>query len=223
MARAAHSEAYVAEQRDRILDAAFAIFRREGVDAVSLRAIAEGVGLSAMALYRYFPGGKAEVLAAVRARGFAELAAAFHSAAAATRRPVERILALGAVVVRLAMTQPDLYRLMFEVTQPELERLAGETIALQRRRAWGHAVEAFRVAVARGLLRGDPELLPHIFFAGIHGVVEFELSRQSDPHRNVARLMKPMLKTLLAGCGASAAALRRVDTLDLDFHQGAHP
>ena len=58
---------------------------------------------------------------------------------------------------------------------------------------------------------------------GGHGVVEFELSRQSDPQRNVARLMKPMLKTLLAGCGASTTALRRVDTLDLEFQQGAHP
>ena len=215
MGRPAHSAAYVAERRERILDGALALFTSQGVEAVSLRALAEGVGLSPMALYRYFPDGKREVLAAVRARGFAALAAGFAAAARATRHPVGRVLALAMVVVRLAISEPDLYRLMFEVAQPELETLAGEAIGARRREAWTHAREAFATAVARGMLHGDPDLLPHVFFAGIHGVVEFELSRQPDPDRNVARLLKPMLRTLLAGSGASAASLRRVDALRL--------
>jgi AcrR family transcriptional regulator len=214
MGRPALSDRHLAERRERIFAAALDIFRRDGAAGVTMRALGEAVGLSPMALYRYVPAGKAGVLATLRCRGFDALAAAFVTAAAGERHPVSRVLALCQAIVRFAAERPDLYRLMFEVTQPELETVAGEEIALARQRAWAPALEAFGAAVGQGMLRGDPQLLPHVFFAGIHGVIEFELSRQSDPHRNVDRLMRPMLRTLLAGCGATPAALRRVESLD---------
>lgn len=213
MGRPAHSQDYIAAERHRILTAAFTLFGREGVSAVGLRSIGEAVGLSAMGLYRYFPSGKGEILATIRGRGFEELGEVFRLASAGVEHPIERILRLCEAIVTFATTRSDLYRLMFDVTQTELEIVAGEVITAQRRQAWSYAAEAFDAAVSQRMLHGDRAILPHLFFAGIHGVIEFELSRQSDPRRNLERLIKPMIRTLLKGSGASAPALRRVGRL----------
>src|SRR5450755_3448451 len=53
-----------ASLRSRIIAAAFAIHEREGADAMSMRALAAEVGMSPMALYRYFTN-KAELLHAL--------------------------------------------------------------------------------------------------------------------------------------------------------------
>lgn len=57
------------DTRDRILDAAEAIIREEGLRALSLRAIARRIDLTAPAAYRYFSG-KEAILEAVIQRGY---------------------------------------------------------------------------------------------------------------------------------------------------------
>ena len=47
--------------RQQVLDAGFEIFRREGLHGLTMRAVAAAVGVSAMALYRYFAD-KAELV-----------------------------------------------------------------------------------------------------------------------------------------------------------------
>ena len=44
---------------DRILGAARALFEREGTQAVSMRRIADAIGLTPMAIYRHFPNREA--------------------------------------------------------------------------------------------------------------------------------------------------------------------
>ena len=213
MGRPAHSETHIIGRRQRIRAVAFALFAQHGVSGVSLRAIGDAIGLSAVALYRYFPGGTGEILAAVRADGFSELAAAFDAASAGISHPISRILRLAETIAGFALERPALYRLMFDVTQPEFEAVPGEMITEQRRIAWAHPVKAFEDAVGQGFVQGDPAVLPHLFFAAIHGLIEFELSRQSDPRRTLEHLMKPMLRLLLRGAAADPSVVRRVDRL----------
>src|SRR5689334_22811232 len=47
--------------RQQILEAAARIFRRDGLQGLTMRAVAAAVGVSAMALYRYYPD-KAELV-----------------------------------------------------------------------------------------------------------------------------------------------------------------
>ncbi len=54
MPRPKQSEAQVEAMRERILDAAHVLLRDEGFEALSIRAIAEQVGVSHMTLYTYF-------------------------------------------------------------------------------------------------------------------------------------------------------------------------
>src|SRR5690606_22218840 len=54
---------------DLIVDGAIELADREGLDAVSMQRIADGLGVTKMSLYRYAPG-KAELLALMLDRAF---------------------------------------------------------------------------------------------------------------------------------------------------------
>lgn len=207
MPRRALSEEVVQQQRGRALQAALELFIHQGVEAVSVRSVASALELSPMALYRYFPGGKGELLATLRGQAFEDLATQLEQAAAGVDEPIDRILSLTRAMVRFGTSQPGLYRLMFDVTQPE-ER--DEYLAVRRERAWRPAVEAFDAAVRAGLLSGERELLPHLFFAAVHGIIVFELSMQPDPRRRLERLLGPMVETFFRGSGGGSATLRKV-------------
>jgi AcrR family transcriptional regulator len=52
-------------RREQIAEAALAIVAEQGVGALTARNVAKAVGVTAPALYRHFPGGKADILASV--------------------------------------------------------------------------------------------------------------------------------------------------------------
>jgi AcrR family transcriptional regulator len=207
MPRPALSEDLVQQQRDRALKVALELFLKHGVEAVSVRAIATAVGLSPMALYRYFGDGKGELLATLRGKAFEDLGTELERCVVGITDPVDQILGMTKVMVQFASRQPELYRLMFDVRQAE-EGVA--YLAEQRRRAWQIVSAPFTEAIQRGLLRGAPDILPHLFFAAMHGAILFELSGQPYPSRRLTRLLLPMLETLFAGAEAGPATIRKV-------------
>ena len=200
----------VHDQRDRALRAAVQLFKESGIEAVTLRAIASEVNVTAMALYRYFPGGKSEVLATLRGRGFEELAARFDVAVSDVSKPIEQILALTVSLVRFALDSPSRYRLMFDVTQAEEN---DGYLATRRQLAWRRPAEAFAEAVRQGLLEGEPELLPHLVFAAVHGMISFQLSEQPQAERKLIVMLVPLMGLVLRGAGAAPAVVRKAETL----------
>lgn len=52
-------------RREQIAEAALALVAAQGVGALTARNVAKAVGVTAPALYRHFPGGKADILASV--------------------------------------------------------------------------------------------------------------------------------------------------------------
>jgi AcrR family transcriptional regulator len=207
MPRAALSDEAVREQRERMLTAALSLFARDGIESVSMRSVADAVGLSPMALYRYFPGGKSELVTTIRGRGFEQLAAQLSSARrAAADDPIAAILRIMEGGIRFGQRHPELYRLMFFVSQDERDPY----LLSCRKLAWREATEPFAAAIAAGLLRGDRDTMPHLFFAAMHGAIALELSEQPDPRRRLDRLIVPMLETLLRGSGAAPATVDKV-------------
>jgi len=208
MPRPALSEFDVERQRQRVLDAALVLFERDGVPGVSLRAIAGEVGLTAMALYRYFPGGKNEVLATLRGAGFDDLAGRFEQASSAGVDPIDRFVALARALVAFALENAALYRLMFDLTQPEEQEAF---LATRRARAWKIPAGVLHAAIDQGLLQAKRDLFPHLVFAAVHGVLCFELSGQPSPERRVSRLIGPMLATLFRGASASPGIVHQIE------------
>ena len=98
-----------------IVDAARAIVDAEGLDALTMRRIAERLGIRAPSLYKHFPD-KQALEAAIISAAFEEQAEVFEQAVAGSDDP---LAALAAAYRTFALAHPHLYRLM---TDQELRR-----------------------------------------------------------------------------------------------------
>ncbi len=96
---------------EKIAAAARALLQREGSDAVTMRRVAEGVGITAMAVYRHYPN-RAGLLNKLAEEGFDELAAKLEAAklSGSTEKQLEK---LTQVFLDHALENPRLFELMF--------------------------------------------------------------------------------------------------------------
>ncbi len=119
--------------REALIAAALELLREGGHEALSLRAAARRIGVSAMAPYRHFAS-KDALLAAVAARGFGRLAAELAAADAAAADPAGALADQAGAYIRFACRDPALFRLMFGAARPrghpELQRAAGAAYAV---------------------------------------------------------------------------------------------
>jgi len=102
--------------RDDILAGAAALLERTGSEeAVTLRAVAREVGISAPSIYAHFPDREA-IVAAIVDDAFADFNAAIKagSDAPATAGPLARLRGGCAAYLRFAAQRPNRYRLLFE-------------------------------------------------------------------------------------------------------------
>ncbi|MGH1573661.1 TetR/AcrR family transcriptional regulator [Methylobacterium sp. P31] len=97
--------------RAALISAALDLLEAGGEAALSLRATARACGVSAMAPYRHFAS-KEDLLEAVAARGFEDLAADLE-AADSSAEGKEALAAQGAAYVAFACRHSALFRLMF--------------------------------------------------------------------------------------------------------------
>jgi len=90
------------------------LLEEEGLEALTMRRLAERVGIRAPSLYKHLPD-KAALEAAIIATGFEEAAAAFEQAVdRAGEGSGDALVALAAAYRRFALEHPHLYRLMTE-------------------------------------------------------------------------------------------------------------
>ncbi len=156
----------LADFRDRLCDAAEKMFAEHGPDAVTIRQLAQAIGVSPMTPYGYFKD-KDAILVAVRARAFNRHADALEAAfRAAPDDPSARSNAVGEAYIRFALEHPEAYKLMFDITQPSADDYPEFEAATARSRAT-------MTAHLKGLLGDRPgvdaELVGHLFWAALHG------------------------------------------------------
>ncbi len=83
-------------------------------EPVTLRSLVDGIGVSTIAVYTYFDG-MPGLWGAVRQEGFHRLTERMRSIERG-RDPVRYLADLGVAYVRNALSNPDLYRVMFDAT-----------------------------------------------------------------------------------------------------------
>ena len=172
MPRAALSRSEVAAFRGRAAAAATRLFAEQGYEAVTMRAVAEALGVSAMTPYRYLAG-KEELFALVRAEAFRRFAEALEAALVRGGEPLEKLRRLKQAYVGFALAEPDAYRIMFELRQPDPLH---KELQAQSRRAFGALHRTVAAAVDAGDLDGDALTLAHLLWASTHGLVSLHLA-----------------------------------------------
>src|SRR5689334_11486362 len=106
MARTRNPRGEGTRLRDEIVDGALHLVDAGGPEAVTLRAVAREVGISAPSIYDHFADREAILAAAVQ-HGFAQLTAELEAARAGTDDPVAALDAGCAAYVRFAERNPQ--------------------------------------------------------------------------------------------------------------------
>lgn len=196
MPRAALTSEAINAFREELCEVATRRFAALGHAGVTLRGLAEELGVSPMTPYRYFRD-KDEIFEAVRIAGYSRFAASQEQAFASVADPGERLRRMGHAYVAFARREPDAYRIMFEMGRPGDERRS--ELAREQERAWMPLLRAVDAAIAAGLMRGEAMAQAHVFWAGLHGLVSLQLAGTLHHGMTLEALVEPMLETLFRG------------------------
>ena len=192
--------AYTADKREeiesRIRTTALTLFAREGYRAVSLRAIASEMGLSAPALYRYYEN-KDALLDALRADGFRFLKKTLHDVRQTASSPVDAVSEGMKAYLDFAMTQSELYCLMYELDQGNIDE--SSVAFLSRKSAFSEAEGMARDILEMTQRTGDANQMAHLFWISAHGLAALAVANQLDLGSNFEDLINPVINTMLNG------------------------
>lgn len=166
----------IADFRKRLCDIASQLLAEQGMDGFNMRELAKRLRVSPMTAYRYF-NDKNEILAHLRARGFARLADLLEEAQALPTTPQDATAALMRAYVRFALEEQVNYRLMFDMFQPGSHDLP--ELALHRRRVRTVMTDHAALLVHRAVIAGEPEIIGQL--------VGFARSRGAAPGRQAGR------------------------------------
>ncbi|TPG50265.1 TetR/AcrR family transcriptional regulator [Rhodanobacter glycinis] len=154
---------------EKILRAAHKVFDREGADAVSMRRVAEAVGITPMAIYRHFPNREA-LLKRLSDDSFNTVA---HEWEARATHPdiLKRLLALLEPYLNYALEHPHLFDHAFSVRRDDARRFPEDFRARQ-----SPTLNVIADAVAEGVRLGvlkqdDPWDVAMSLWAHAHGLV----------------------------------------------------
>ena len=174
MALAAKKNYHHGNLRAVLIQAGLDLIAEKGVRALTLREIGARVGVSRMAAYRHFVD-KAQLLAAIRAAGFAKFAVALEEGRdGAAPEFAARLNGMGVAYVRFAREHAAYFEVMFSTTPAEKTAEACE--------AEKHAFQILQETVVEGqrkgaLRKGDSRLIACALWSIVHGITALKLDQ----------------------------------------------
>jgi AcrR family transcriptional regulator len=174
-----------ARLRDEILAGATQLLERSGgsEEAVTLRAVAREVGISAPSIYAHFADRQAIVDAIVNGAfsDFNEaIQAASDGAAQAGAGPRARLRAMGAAYLEFAAERPNRYQLLFE--RRDLIGVGSEANRLIRNESFDLLVASVQACVDAGISASDdPARDAMAIWAALHGFATLRSFRPQFP------------------------------------------
>ncbi len=160
----------LSDTAERLVQVAFDILARDGIEGLALRRVAREAGLSHGAPLRHFPS-FAALCAEVAGRGFQGLEEALDKAAAQLppgSDPIDRLAEAGRAYVAEAIANPGVFALMF---RPELLDTSQARYAEHAPAAFDQLVALVRAAQDAGLQpERDTRTLAGAVWASFHGL-----------------------------------------------------
>jgi len=197
--------------RDEVLAAAMDLLRETGSEeAVSLRLVAQRVGVSVPSIYLHFAD-KQALLDAVCGEVFGALHVAMKTASADAPNPWEALRAMGVAYVHFALASPEHYRIvMMRSRDHDGDHDSSDAIASG---AFGYLLDGVVSCIGLGILEGEPVELGLKLWAAAHGVASLLIAKPAFPWPPVEELVDDTI--CMAGTGLAAAS-RLPDGLEPD-------
>jgi AcrR family transcriptional regulator len=154
---------------DRIANVALAILQKKGPEAVSMRRVAETVGITPMAIYHHFASREA-LLDTITDREFAKLLL-FMQAHPLHGGVEERLLAVMSAYVDYAFAQPRIFDFIFSRPRPGARQFPKDFRA-RRSPTLNPVADMLAFEMEQGFLKKDDVWeVAFAFWAHIHGYV----------------------------------------------------
>jgi AcrR family transcriptional regulator len=182
--------------RDEILDAATALLLETGhAKAVSIRSVAQRVGVTPPSIYLHFAD-KDAMLDAVCARYFEKLDEEMQRVAADQASTIDVLRAQGLAYVRFALKTPELYRIaMMSESRP-----GSDVDMALNTSAFVHMRTSVESLVAEGIYPpDDPTAKALELWTAAHGVAALLLSRPYLPWGDAEEFADRVLRSVCVG------------------------
>jgi AcrR family transcriptional regulator len=169
--------------RDEILDAAERMLLETGsYDAVSIRAVADAVGVTPPSIYRHFAD-KSDLVFEACTRHFGGFESFIRQRCEGVADPVEKLAAMGRAYVEFGIANPEPYRLMF-MTRPDSvpHKFQGQMLAESG--AFELLVSCVQACIDAGRFRPGYEDVYELsigFWARVHGLTSLLISKPGIP------------------------------------------
>ena len=186
--------------REEIIDVTERLLLETGDQrAVSIRAVAEAVGVAPPSIYLHFAD-KNELIFAVCERHFARFDALLQAARASSDDPVESLMACGRAYVRFGLENPEHYRILF-MTKPEQTPESWTAEKVIGSAAFEHLVEAVAEAIVALDVqpRPDPVFVSISLWSITHGITSLLLTHPNFPWPDEKQLIEYVLRMPLEG------------------------
>lgn len=187
--------------RDEILDVATELLLETGhAKAVSIRSVAERVGVTPPSIYLHFQD-KDALLDAVCARYFEKLDEEMQRVSGGQSSTVEVLRAQGLAYVRFATKNPELYRI---ATMGEWKSGSNVDAALASS-AFAHMCATAGVLMDEGVLpRGDAAAIALELWSVAHGVASLMIAKPHLPFGDAEAFTDRVLRAVFSGQMAAA-------------------
>lgn len=195
-------------RREEILQAAKELFLEHGYDSVTIRKIADRVGVSAPALYLYFPD-KEQMMLALCDQTFGHLLESLGDIEKNVSDPRDRIRKFGEAYLRFGLQHPDEYRLIFLGSNiPESMRKVGHRMPIDDPTRPGvvgsvvfqRLVNVLTDAEASGLKLNYPaDTCAELCWMTIHGLTSAFILKPEFPWSDRELLIDGMFAMIMKG------------------------
>lgn len=169
------------ETETAILEAARNLLAEGGLDALSMRAVAAQVGLSATAIYHWFEG-KEDLVDRVVLHGFKRSEAYMWKAIEdLPAGSMDRVAALGEAYIRFALENREYFKIIFAIQTPaprQIDDVPGQGGYRVLRQCVVEAIEAGNIR------RMDPDVVVLFLWSLVHGLVTIFMA--CDPQEMLA-------------------------------------
>ncbi len=155
---------------EKILRAAHTLFDRDGADAVTMRRVAEAVGITPMAIYRHFPTRDA-LLKRLSDDSFNAVAHEWETRRSRNPDVWKRLMALAEPYLDYALAHPHLFDHAFSVRRDDARRFP-EDFRAGHSPTFNVVLHAVVEGMAQGLLKqDDPHDVAMAIWAQQHGLI----------------------------------------------------
>jgi len=183
--------------REEILDAARALFVKEGYESVSIRKIADKIEYAPGTIYLYFRD-KAEILDRICEETFSKLLRRMDAIRNDTAAPLDKLRRGLRTYIQFGLENPNHYIVTFVQAKMHQEsKSVFETVGQQ---SFGCLRKGVRECIdADELVSNDADEVAQTLWAGVHGLTSVLITCTGFPFVEQNRLVDRMVETLVEG------------------------